>query len=159
MKYCPNCRATLVMKNLDDRDRLHCEDACGFVHWANPTPVVAAIVEYENKVLLARNAQWPENWFALVTGFLEAAETPQQAVIREVKEELNLDGEIESFVGNYAFHQANQLLLVYHVRTSGVIALNEELVEYKLLDREDVVPWDMGTGPALKDWLAGRVNY
>lgn len=159
MKYCPNCRAILVLRNLDDRERLHCEESCGFVHWGNPTPVVAAIVEYQEKILLARNAQWPEGWFALITGFLEAAETPQQAVIREVKEELNLDAEIESFVGNYAFKQANQLLLVYHVRARGEVVLNEELVEYKLQEKEELVPWDMGTGPALKDWIAGRVNY
>ncbi len=149
----------MVLKNLDDRERLHCEESCGFVDWGNPTPVVAAIIEYEDKVLLARNAQWPKGWFALVTGFLEAGETPQQAVIREVKEEVNLEGEIASFVGNYAFEQANQLLVVYHIRASGVVKLNEELVEYKLEHKEDVVPWDMGTGPALKDWLAGRVNY
>jgi NADH pyrophosphatase NudC (nudix superfamily) len=159
MKYCPNCKATLVLKKLDDRQRLHCADSCGFIHWDNPTPVVAAIVEYEGKILLARNALWPEGWFALVTGFLEAAETPGQAVLREVKEELNLEAEIASFVGNYAFEQANQLMLVYHVRATGQIILNEELVEFKLQEKHELVPWDMGTGPALKDWLAGRVNY
>ena len=33
--------------------------------------VVAAVIEYQGRVLLARNAGWPAKMFALVTGFLE----------------------------------------------------------------------------------------
>ena len=154
--YCPQCGASTISKWLDGVDRLQCEHQCGFVHWDNPVPVVAAIVEYQGQVLLARNAQWPEGWFALITGFLEKGETPEQSVIREVKEELGLDGNICEFVGNYSFYQANQLLIVFHVEATGTVTLNEELVDYKLQNREDVVPWDMGTGPALKDWLASK---
>jgi NAD+ diphosphatase len=156
MNYCPQCGGGLTSQWLDGVDRLQCGQQCGFVHWDNPTPVVAAIVEYQGQVLLARNAQWPEGWFALITGFLEKGETPEESVIREVKEELGLAGTIISFVGNYSFTQANQLLIVFHVEAVGTISLNEELVDYKLQNREDVVPWEMGTGPALKDWLASQ---
>lgn len=157
MKYCGACGAELELKWLDEADRMLCSAGCGFVHWDNPTPVVAAIVEYNGQVLLARNAQWPEGWFALITGFLEKGETVEECVLREVKEELNLDGRIEQFVGNYSFLEANQLLIVFHVVAEGDVRLNEELVEYKLQDHADVVPWDQGTGPALKDWLAQRL--
>ena len=55
-----------------------CPDtSCGYVHWDNPLPVVAAIVEYEGRILLARNAAWQEGMFALITGFLENGETPE----------------------------------------------------------------------------------
>ena len=154
MKYCGACGSSLSIEPLDEIDRLMCSARCGFVHWDNPTPVVAAIIEYQGKVLLARNAQWPEGWFALITGFLEKGETVEEGILREVKEELNLDGRIEGFVGNYSFIEANQLLIVFHVIAEGEIALNEELVEYKLQDHRDVEPWSQGTGPALKDWLA-----
>jgi NADH pyrophosphatase NudC (nudix superfamily) len=56
--------------------------------------VVAAIIECVDRdgaVLLARNHAWPERMFALVTGFLEKGESPEEAVAREVKEEVNLD--------------------------------------------------------------------
>jgi NADH pyrophosphatase NudC (nudix superfamily) len=156
MRYCPQCRAELTEQIIDNETRRACADRCGFVHWDNPTPVVAAIVEYEGKVLLARNAKWPADWFALVTGFLERGETPEECVLREVEEELGLQGEIAEFVGNYAFTQQNQLLVVFHVVAHGTIQLNEELSGYKLLDHADVQPWPMGTGPALRDWLARR---
>lgn len=157
MRYCPQCRAELLQQTIDNKTRLGCADACGFVFWDNPTPVVAAIVEYEGQVLLARNAQWPPEWFALITGFLERGETPEQCVLREVEEELGLQGEIAGFVGNYSFPEQNQLLITFHVIARGTVQLNEELIEYKLVPHAEVKPWPMGTGPALRDWLQQRV--
>lgn len=156
MKYCPQCAAELIEKEMDEIARLVCGAECGFIHWGNPTPVVAAIIEYDGKVLLARNALWPEGWFALVTGFLEQKETPEEAVLREVEEEVGLKGELKSFVGHYAFKEQNQLLIMYHVKASGDIQLGEEIVEVKLEDKKDVRPWPMGTGPGLYDWLVAE---
>jgi NADH pyrophosphatase NudC (nudix superfamily) len=156
MRYCPQCRAELTEQIIDNTKRRGCADRCGFVFWDNPTPVVAAIVEYEGQVLLARNAKWPPDWFALVTGFLERGETPEECVLREVEEELGLQGEIAEFVGNYSFPEQNQLLITFHVVARGTVRLNEELIEYKLVPHAEVKPWAMGTGPALRDWLARR---
>ena len=108
------------------------------------------------QVLLARNSAWPAGWFALITGFLEQGETPEQAVLREVEEEIGLRGSIESFVGNYAFMEQNQLLVVYHVVAAGTIRLNHEIAEVKLQPASEVRPWRQGTGPALYDWLLER---
>jgi NADH pyrophosphatase NudC (nudix superfamily) len=157
MRYCPQCRAEMIQQTIDNETRLGCADQCGFVFWDNPTPVVAAIIEYEGKVLLARNAKWPPEWFALVTGFLERGETPEQCVLREVEEELGLQGEIAEFVGNYSFLEQNQLLITFHVVARGTVSLNEELAEYKLVPHAEVKPWPMGTGPALRDWLQRRL--
>jgi len=158
MRYCPQCRADLAQMPIDGETRLACSAQCGFVFWNNPTPVVAAIIEYEGKVLLARNAQWPEGWYALITGFLERGETPEQCVLREVAEELGLEGRIAGFVGNYSFHEQNQLLIVFHIVASGVVTLNAELADYRLYDHAEVKPWPVGTGPALRDWLARRLE-
>lgn len=124
------------------------------MYWNNPVPVVAAIVEHDGEVVLARNAGWPQGWFALITGFLERNETPETGVLREVKEELDLAGEVVQFIGVYPFFDRNELLLVYHVRATGTIRLNEELVEYKKLPAAEVRPWPRGTGVAVRDWLA-----
>jgi len=78
------------MEDSGEKVRLRCA-ACGWTHWTNPTPVLAAIVEVDGKVLLARNAAWPPKMFALITGFMEAGESPQEGVARELKEETNLD--------------------------------------------------------------------
>ena len=106
----------LIIKFLEDRDRLLCPaEECEFVLWDNPVPVVAAIVEYEGKVILANNAAWPDDKFALITGFLEQGESPEEGVLREVHEELGLIAEIEQLIGVYPFIKKNQLIMAYHV--------------------------------------------
>lgn len=154
-KYCPTCTAALE-KQADGY--LHCtKTECKFVHYGNPVPVVAAIVEYgEKEVLLAHNVLWPPSWYALITGFLEYGEHPDEAVIREVKEETNLDGVIGSFVGHYTFRRMNQIILVYHVKATGHIQLNEELDDYKLVPFDEVKTWPAGTGRGLKDFLESQ---
>lgn len=77
--------------------------ACGWTHWNNPTPVLAAIVEVNGQVLLARNGAWPEKMFALITGFMEAGESPQEGIAREVKEETNLDFRVPNLWGPTSF--------------------------------------------------------
>lgn len=154
-QFCPQCASPLVEKIVDNESRIACSN-CNFVHYNNPTPVVAAIVEYGTEVLLARNKMWPPNWFGLITGFLEAGESPEEGIIREVKEELNLEGEVVELVGIYPFFRMNQIIIAYHVKARGEIRLNEELDEYKLYAPESVRPWGSGTGDAVKDWLAKR---
>lgn len=158
MNFCPNCGKPLKKSIYGDRERILCADreGCGYVFWNNPTPVVAAIVEHEGKIVLARNAAWPPEWYALITGFLEAGETPEEGVLREMKEELNLDGEIVEFVGLFEFHRMNQLIIAYHVRAWGEISLSEELVDYKKQRPEEILPWPQGTGQAVREWQARR---
>jgi NAD+ diphosphatase len=157
MQYCPWCGSRLGLKKIEGREYTACTTGlCEYVYWDNPLPVVAAIVEHRGSVLLARGKGWPANFFGLVTGFLEKGESPEDAVRREVKEELGLDSEIRGFVGMYPFFQKNQLLLVYHLSADGDIMLNDELEEVKSVTPEKLRPWPFGTGIAVKDWLERR---
>lgn len=156
-KFCPRCAAPLDTTVEDGHTRQRCPDkACGFVQWNNPVPVVAAIVEHEGQVLLARNQLWPEKMFGLITGFLEGNELPEAGVLREVEEEVGLKGRIESFIGHYNFAQMNQLLIAYHVKAEGEIRIGEEIAEVKRVPPDKLRPWPTGTGHAVRDWLAAR---
>lgn len=158
-KFCPQCATPLVTAEHAGRERLLCEaPGCGFVHWGNPTPVVAAIVEHNGEVLLARGKDWPEKMFALVAGFLEAGESAEQGVLREVQEELGLTGEIVSLVGVYPFEMRNELIVAFHVRTNGEVKLGEELAAYKLIPKEKLKAWEFGTGLAVEAWLKQQVR-
>jgi NADH pyrophosphatase NudC (nudix superfamily) len=154
-RFCPACAAALVPGLHGDRPRLACS-VCGWVHWDNPTPVVAAIIELDGKLLLARNRAWPEKMFALVTGFLERDEHPAAAVLREVKEETDLDAGGASLVGVCDFARMNQVILGYHVVARGAVRLSDELAEYRLIEPARVRPWRQGTGVLLADWLSRR---
>jgi NADH pyrophosphatase NudC (nudix superfamily) len=155
--YCPVCSSNLVMRNEFEPQRLACpSENCTFVHWNNPIPVVAAILEYKGEVILARKQGWPENWYGLITGFLEAGETPEEAILREVEEEVGLKGKIIEFVGYYSFFEKNELILAYHVKGQGTIILGDELEASKNISISKLRPWAFGTGLAVKDWLNAR---
>ena len=156
-RYCPQCGGELVLREAGGLVRQTClAEGCGFVLWDNPVPVVAALVELEGRIVLARNVAWPENAFGLVTGFLERDEAPAQAVAREVAEELGLTATAVSLIGLYPFTQKNQLLIAYHVVAEGRIVLNEELAEVRLIEPGRLKAWDFGTGFAVADWLLAR---
>lgn len=158
-KYCPRCTKPLETGAVDaGPQRLRCPDAaCGFVHWDNPVPVVAAVVEHQGEIILARNRMWPPKMFALITGFLEKDDPdPASGVLREVEEELGLKGRVEEFVGHYPFPRMNQIIIAYHVVAEGEIVLGEELLEYRRLAPEKLRPWPAATGLALRDWMLRR---
>jgi NADH pyrophosphatase NudC (nudix superfamily) len=136
--------------------RLGCP-ACGWTHWNNPTPVLAAIIEMvdrDGQILLARNAAWPGKMFALITGFMEAGETPEDGIVREVLEETHLHVDSLKLVGVYDFQRMNQVIIAYHVVARGEIILSPELSEYRLFRPEAIKCWRAGTGFALADWIA-----
>ena len=64
-------------------------------------------------------------------GFIESGETPEQACLRELKEETNLDGEIIKLIGNYVQRTRNYgyLLVIGYV----VLVLEEKLIVNKEL--------------------------
>jgi NAD+ diphosphatase len=157
-RYCPMCAAQLVERadtGEAGRVRLACPDG-HWTHWDNPLPVLAALVEVEGRILLARNAAWPEKMFALITGFMERGETPEQGVARELKEETNLDADEVTLIGVYEFVRKNEVIMAYHVKASGDIRLSEELVDFRLVSPEKLRPWRAGTGHAMADWMKSR---
>ena len=154
-RFCPQCATPLERRVAGERERDVCP-ACNWVHWNNPAPVVAAVIEYQDRVLLARNAAWPPKMFALVTGFLERDETPQAAVAREVKEETNLDTRAATLIGVYDFARKNEVIIAYHVLAEGEVRLSEELVDYRLIEPARLRPWPAATGLALADWMRRR---
>jgi NADH pyrophosphatase NudC (nudix superfamily) len=161
-KFCPDCATPLASIELAEdggpKSRLRCP-ACGWTHWNNPTPVLAAVIELadrEGQLLLARNAAWPGKFFGLITGFMEAGETPEEGITREVGEETSLTVDSLALVGVYEFLRMNQVIIAYHVVARGEVVLSPELVDYRMIAPERVKCWPAGTGRALADWLRGR---
>lgn len=157
--YCPVCATPLaritLLEDSGEKERLRCP-VCAWTHWNNPTPVLAAVVEYQGQILLARNAAWEHKMYALITGFMEAGEAPQEGIAREILEEINLRTQELHLIGVYDFQRMNQIIIAYHARCEGEVRLSPELVDYKLYTPQTVKCWPAGTGYALADWLRSR---
>jgi len=160
--FCAHCAARLeaivCAEDGGPKTRLRCA-GCGWTHWNNPTPVLAAVIEMvdrEGQLLLARNAAWPGKFFGLITGFMEAGESPEEGITREVMEETSLSVQSLSLIGVYEFVRMNQVIIAYHATARGEIVLSPELIDHRLIAPERVKCWPAGTGRALADWLRSR---
>ena len=157
--YCPQCATELMavtdMEDGGPKERMRCP-VCNWTHWNNPVPVLAAIIEKDGQVLLAKNAAWTGDTYALITGFMEAGESPEEGIRREIQEETSLETHALELIGVYEFLRMNQVIIAYHAVCSGDVKLSPELVDYKLLDLKDVKCWPAGTGQALAKWLRSR---
>ncbi|MBP8018405.1 MAG: NUDIX domain-containing protein [Hylemonella sp.] len=161
-RFCPQCATPLAPLARDEDGglvtRLRCT-ACEFTHWNNPTPVLAAVIECTDRdglVLLARNAAWPGRMFALITGFMEAGETPEDGITREVLEETALHVDALQLLGVWDFQRMNQVIIAYGVQAKGEIRLSPELAEYKLMAPDGILCWPGGTGQAMAEWQRRR---
>jgi 8-oxo-dGTP diphosphatase len=83
-------------------ERQFCQSCSTFVY-ENPVPVVAGVIlDPEHRLLLIKRGVEPciGKW-TLPTGFIEIGEHPDTCILREVKEETNLDCTIKRFFGVY----------------------------------------------------------
>lgn len=162
-KHCAACGAPLAQKALvveGGKGRLVCTgEACGRIAYVNPLPVAAAIVQLGDAVLLVQNKGWPAHWFGLVTGFVEVGETCAEAALRELREELGLEGTLRGLVGVYDFLPRGELIVAFHVEVAADAnpRLGDELAAFKAVPLTKLKPWPGGTGDAVRDFLARGV--
>jgi NAD+ diphosphatase len=83
--FCANCGAATEV--IDGGHERSCP-ACGAHHFPRTDPVVIVrVVDAHDRLLLGRQASWPEGRFSVLAGFVEPGETLEEAVRREVLEE------------------------------------------------------------------------
>ena len=88
-KYCPVCGSSAF--NINNIKSKHCND-CGFTMYVNPSAAVAAFIFNKNNELLVciRGNEPEKGTFDLPGGFIDYDETAENALIRELKEELGV---------------------------------------------------------------------
>jgi len=100
-RFCPYCSKPLVRRNAFGATRPVCPN-CGFVQFLDPKVAVIGLVTSDGRVLLVRRGVDPERGrWALPGGFMDAGEMPEQALKRELMEEVGLEINIEELVGIY----------------------------------------------------------
>lgn len=85
--YC-GCCGNLTFHRQNERCR-ECS-TCGHLAYPKIAPAILALIKKGNKILLARNANFPEKFYTILAGFVEPGETLEQAVAREVYEEVGI---------------------------------------------------------------------
>jgi NAD+ diphosphatase len=97
--YCPACGASDIV--FDDNKKFSCRD-CAFTYYHNVAAAVGAILEYDKKVVLIKRAKEPgRGKLDLPGGFVDPKESAEDAVVREIKEELQIDIKEPKYLGSY----------------------------------------------------------
>lgn len=144
MKFCPKCANALAKRNLDGHDRLVCP-SCGFVFYRNPAPATAALIELDGKVVLVKRKYDPRKGFwTLPSGFIEFLESPEACLLREVKEETDLDVEITGLFGVYSGNDDPRtpvVLVVYNTLVKGrELKAGDDAIEIDTFSLSDLPP-------------------
>ena len=87
-KFCGKCGSKTQQK--PDERAIICPD-CNTVVYPKISPAVIVAIICNNKILLARNTNFPGSWYSLVAGYADIGESLEETLKREVKEEVGLD--------------------------------------------------------------------
>lgn len=107
-KFCANCGApTKATKGGWQRD---C-DNCGAQHFPRTDPVTIMLVEHEDKLLLGRQPRFPPKMYSALAGFVEPGETIEEAVAREVWEEVGIRASNVRYLSSQPWPFPSQLMI------------------------------------------------
>jgi len=165
-RFCPLCAGTLEKRLLKtgDPERLVCS-RCHYVLYLDPKVAVGTIIHAEGAfgephVVLVRRAIEPGyGLWVFPGGYVDRGETPQQAAVREAREECGLDVRLDALVNVYAYPGRVPIIIVYAATvTGGDLCTDDECLEARVFGPGDI-PWDdlafPSTRDALRDYLAG----
>lgn len=144
--FCPHCGSPLFKE--DGPRSKRCEN-CGFTFYLNPAAATAALItDKEGRLLLTRRAFEPmKGTLDLPGGFAELDETIEDALRREVKEELGVEIEHLTFIGSrpnrypfsgFTIHTLDHFFSAQIAETSAPISVHDDVDNYVWLHPEEI---------------------
>ena len=115
-RFCGRC-ATPTVAMPGERAR-RCP-RCGLLAFPRLAPAMIVLVERENEVLLARGVSFPLPMYSCLAGFVEPGETVEQAVSREVREEVGVEVDEIRYQASQPWPFPHSLMLGFRARWVG----------------------------------------
>ena len=115
-RFCGVC-ATPTERDLHERVR-RCP-ACGHAVYPRIAPAMMCLVTRDQQILLARNVNFPAGRYSALAGFLEAGESIEDAVHREVREEVGIEVRTPRYFASQSWPFPNSLMIAYTAEYAG----------------------------------------
>lgn len=158
--HCPVCGAASFVRNNVKSNR--CVD-CGFVYYLNPSAAVAAFIQNEvgDLLICVRGKEPAKGTWDLPGGFVDENETAEEAIERELKEELNADVLKETYlfsfpnIYEYSGLTLPTLDLFFACSLSNLDALSaaDDVADFKFIPLHEIDPANFGL-PSIKKAVA-----
>ena len=131
-RFCTRCGSALVIQEGGSIQQCR-NESCGHIEFPRINPAVIMRVTRGNKILLARQASWPEFKYSVLAGFVEVGETLEHAVEREVMEEVNIPVENINYHSSQPWPFPNSFMLGYTAEASSdAFELEQDDIEHAL---------------------------
>ena len=150
-RFCGSCGKP--NQATDKEHAMICHE-CNISNYPRISPCIIVLVTRGDHCLLARNSNWPVGRFSALAGFLEAGESAEQTLHREVFEEVGLEIDNIGYVGSQSWPFPGQLMLGYIADSaSGEIKVDGvEIVEAQWF-RYDQLPTNVAPPSIMAGWL------
>ena len=87
-RYCGRCRTKTELKK--NERAIICPN-CGNIVYPKVSPAIIVTITSGDKILLARNTRFKNNYYSVLAGYVDIGESLEQTVVREVKEEAGIE--------------------------------------------------------------------
>lgn len=137
-QYCGRCgNPTVEKKGIFER---HCM-ICGQIFYPRISPSVIVLIHKEDHLLMARSPHFSPGAYGLIAGFVEAGESCETAVHREVKEEVGIRIKHLQYFGSQPWPFPDSLIIAYTAEyDSGEIVIDHQEIEAAGWYRFDQLP-------------------
>ncbi len=154
--YCANCGAKSFVSQAGWQREC---PRCGYHHFPRTDPVVIMLVTSGNNVLLGRSPNWPAGMFSLLAGFMEPGETVEDAVRREVDEEVGIAIGRTGYLASQPWPFPSSLMIGCHAQalSTEITIDGKEIEAAKWVSREDLADAMAGTIPDLQPTRKGSI--
>lgn len=114
---------------------------CGKITFPRISPaVIVLITDSQNRILLAQNKHFRNQVYSLVAGFVEAGESLEETVAREVKEETNIDIGSIRYITSQPWPFPDSIMLGFRAKyLRGELKPDgEEIIDVRWFDRDSL---------------------
>ncbi|TDO96007.1 NAD(+) diphosphatase [Marinomonas balearica] len=127
-QFCGRCGTKMTTKH--DSEHTKICSSCNLRHYPRISPCIIVSIRKGNTILLARSPHMKEGMYSNIAGFVEAGEPLEEAVHREVFEEVGIRVKNIEYVGSQPWSFPHQLMVGFYAEyESGEITPAEGEIE------------------------------